>query len=62
MAPLMNAIAARRAISPDHLAAAHAIREFRNDIIHENLRAPRFTFPDCARDLGRFLSWLPNEW
>jgi hypothetical protein len=62
MRRLIDSIAARRGISPEHLAAAHAIREFRNDIIHENLRALRFTFSDCSRDLGKYLSWLPDGW
>jgi len=62
MRTLIDSVAARRAIAPDHVAAAHAIREFRNDIIHENLRDLRFTFSDCARDLGRYLSWPPDAW
>lgn len=62
MKPLMDSIAARRNIIAAHLTAAHSIRDFRNDIIHENLRDLRFTFPDCARELGKYLSWLPDAW
>ena len=62
MAVLMNSIAARRGMSPAHLAGAHSVREFRNDIIHESMRGLCFTFSDCARDLGKFLSWLPEQW
>lgn len=62
MMPLMNAIAARLGIGPDDLAGAHRIRDFRNDIIHENLRDARFTFSECLKALNTYLRWLPLNW
>lgn len=62
MSPLMDSIAARRRISAAELVAAHEVRIFRNDIIHENSRELRFTFSECARALGKFLRWLPDSW
>jgi hypothetical protein len=62
MRPLMESIARRRAMNDDDLARAHEVREYRNVIIHENLRDERFDFPSCRRTLGVFLSWLPLEW
>jgi hypothetical protein len=62
MQPLMESIARRRGMSDDDLAAAHAIRHYRNDVIHESLRDARFQFPECLRALGRYLRWLPMDW
>jgi hypothetical protein len=62
MRALMESIARRRSMNADDLALAHQIREYRNDIIHENLRDARFDFPQCLRGLGRFLRWLPLQW
>ncbi len=60
--PLMNRVAAMRGIAAPDLASAHAVREFRNDVIHENLRTIRLPFPECARNLGMFIRWLPMNW
>lgn len=60
--PLMNRVAVRCLISSADLARAHDVREFRNDIIHENLRNMRLSFDECKRNLGVFMRWLPIEW
>lgn len=62
MEPLMNAIASRCKMNPDHAAAAHDVRTFRNDIIHTGLLSPRFDLPASLSRLARFLSWLPPRW
>lgn len=62
MRRLMDSIAARRVMNADDLRLAHHIREYRNDVIHERLRDPRFDFPTCARAIGKYLFWLPEEW
>ena len=62
MRPLMSSIAARRKVSGSELAAAHQIREYRNDIVHENLRAASYRLADCSRALARFIARLPLEW
>ncbi|HTW93781.1 MAG TPA: hypothetical protein VMD30_03235 [Tepidisphaeraceae bacterium] len=58
----MNAIARRRQMSGEHLAGAHEVRDFRNDITHEGVREVVITFGDCKARLARFLSWLPLDW
>jgi hypothetical protein len=62
MRRLMNSIAARRGVNTEDLALAHQIREYRNDVIHEDLNDGRFDFPQCLRGLSLFLRWLPVEW
>jgi hypothetical protein len=62
MRRLMNSIAARRGVNADDLALANEIREYRNDIIHENLNDGRLDFYQCLRGISLFLRWLPVEW
>jgi hypothetical protein len=62
MEVLMDRVADRLDMSPVHRAAAHAIRDYRNDIIHQNPRALTHTFGDCAKALGTYLGWLPQQW
>jgi hypothetical protein len=62
MQPLMESIGRRRRMNNDDLASAHEIREYRNEIIHENPRSPRFHFSECSRALGKYLRWLPQDW
>lgn len=59
---LMERIASNQTMSLGHLADAHQVRDFRNEIVHRNLREARLTFGDCASRLGRYLSWLPVRW
>jgi hypothetical protein len=61
MRPLMDSIAARRRISENHLAAAHAIRDFRNDIIHEKFaRSSIYIFR--LRAIAGKISQLAPRW
>jgi hypothetical protein len=62
MRPLMESIARRRGMTDGDLTRANEIREYRNRIIHENLRDDRFGFPECLRALGLYLKWLPLKW
>lgn len=62
MRVLMDSIAARRSMSPEDLDEAHRVREYRNDIAHDNPRDAEFDFAACARAVGRYLRWLPHEW
>jgi hypothetical protein len=62
MRRLMNSVATRRGVNADDLALAHQIREYRNNLIHENLAAGRFDFYQCLRGLSLFLRWLLIEW
>ena len=59
---LMDRVADRLSMSAAHRAAAHEIREYRNEIIHQNPRALEYTYGDCAKALGMFLQWLPQNW
>jgi hypothetical protein len=59
---LIESIGARRRIDPPTLAAVHAVRTFRNEIAHRNTRVLRFDFDRCAKELGKYLSWLPERW
>jgi hypothetical protein len=62
MERLMNSIARRRRMSPEDLVAAHEVREYRNQVIHENLRTTLLDFHSCQRALGKYLRWLPVKW
>lgn len=52
MEVLMDRIADRVNMSPADRAAAHEIREYRNNLTHQNPRALRYTYGDCARALA----------
>jgi HAMP domain-containing protein len=62
MFDLMESIARRQDMNASDLAAAHGIREYRNDIIHESLRDGRFDFRTCLGDLSKYIRWLPGQW
>jgi hypothetical protein len=62
METLMDRIADRVSMAPEPLAAAHEIRDYRNDIIHQNPRALAYTYGDSAKALGTYLGWLPQNW
>ena len=62
MTRLMDRVAARRRMDAATLANAHEIREFRNEIVHENVDVLVFDFGQCGKRLGNYLSWLPVEW
>lgn len=60
---LLDGIAARRAIPPGHLADAHAVREYRNSLVHERDEgmAP-ISIADARGHLCRFVAFLPLTW
>ncbi len=62
MKVLMDRIASNQTMSAGNLFDAHRVRDFRNDIVHHNVRDPRLTFRDCASRLGTYLRWLPVRW
>ena len=59
---VMDRVADLRGMSPAHRTAAHDVREYRNEIIHERLRTARLPFHECKSQLGRFVNWLPEAW
>ena len=59
MQPLIDSIARRRNMDATTLDAAHDVRRYRNEIIHENLRDARLDFARCTRGVARYVSWLP---
>ena len=62
MEPLMDAIGSRRHMPAGHLQAAHEVREYRNDVVHDHLRNTIFDFAECRSRLARFVSMLPRTW
>src|SRR5665213_1825987 len=59
---LINRVAAIRKIAPADLSQVHDVRDFRNDVIHENVRNMRLSFDVCKRNIGIFIKWLPVDW
>jgi hypothetical protein len=59
---LINSLATRRPVDPTTLSTVHDLRDFRNEIVHENLQVLRYDFSQVARGLAKFLSYLPREW
>jgi hypothetical protein len=60
---LLEGIAARRGIPPDRLAGAHAVREYRNSLVHERDDgvAP-ISIAEARGRLCRFFAFLPPTW
>jgi hypothetical protein len=60
---LLDGIAARRGISPDRLAGAHAVREYRNSLVHERDEAMApISIAEARGHLCRFFAFLPPTW
>lgn len=60
---LLDGIAARWVIPPDQLAGAHAVREYRNSLVHERGKnQPETPIAKARRPLCRFFSFLPPTW
>lgn len=60
---LLDGVGARRRISYDQIADAHAVREYRNSLVHERKEQVEAIAIDLARSrLCRFLSFLPVTW
>lgn len=62
MGVLMDRVADRLNITTPVRQAAHEIREYRNDVIHQNPRALQFDYSDCAKALGNYLGFFPQRW
>jgi len=60
---LMDGVAAKRRVPNDWIADAHAVRDYRNLLVHEGEEEPTPIPIDNARgNLCRFLSLLPIDW
>jgi hypothetical protein len=60
---LLDGIAARRGIPPDRLASAHAVREYRNALVHERDEAMApISIAEARGSLCRFFAFLPPIW
>ncbi|MBI4581243.1 MAG: hypothetical protein HY718_16190 [Planctomycetes bacterium] len=59
---VIDRIAARQYIPADVLDGAHAVREYRNDVIHDGLRTPRLPLHDCKSRLAKYISYFPPVW
>ena len=60
--PLVDSLAARRAVDPVTLATVHDLRAFRNEIVHENLQVLRYDYAQVAKGLAKFIAYLPLNW
>lgn len=60
---LLDGVAARCDIPPGRLAEAHAVREYRNSLVHERDEemAP-ISIAEARGSLCRFLAFLPPNW
>jgi hypothetical protein len=58
---LMNRIASHQHMRTDTLESAHAVRNFRNALVHGGL-APPITIDEAKKYLCQFLSDLPRHW
>ncbi len=58
---LMDRLVLRCNMPIDHVAKAHAVREFRNTLVHGG-RRESLTIGDARSCLCKFLSGLPREW
>lgn len=63
MEQLMEAIAARCVMQQDWRDQAHAVREYRNSLVHEEAAAvAAIALPEARKRLSRFVSRLPLDW
>jgi hypothetical protein len=60
---LIDSIATQRHVPTDVIRDVHAVREYRNDLVHEREDAgDRIPIPQCRRRLCQFFGRLPVEW
>lgn len=60
---LIESIGRGRNVPSDWLAATHAVREYRNSLVHEgNEEVIKLTLANTRQHLCRFLSRLPENW
>ncbi len=64
MAELLDSIAGRRGIPDEQRTNAHAVREYRNSLVHEREDDDIAAIPlaTARGHLCRFFSFLPREW
>jgi hypothetical protein len=61
--PLNNKIRDRVHIAIDDADNVHAVRCFRNTLIHDDANpAPPVSMREATRSLGIFIGWLQQEW
>jgi hypothetical protein len=61
--PLINKIKDRAHIANDDALKAHAVRAYRNTLIHDDAQpAPSVSIRDATHDLGTFIAWLQRYW
>ena len=60
---LLESLAGSRSVSKDALKNAHAVREFRNALVHERQDAPdAISLAQARHHLCTFVSFLPRKW
>jgi hypothetical protein len=63
MRDLLNGVAARRSIPPADLENAHAVRQFRNSLVHEGgEEADPIPLAVVRKYVCTFFKWLPDNW
>ena len=59
---LIDRIAAARRTNTAARRGADKVRDYRNDVVHDQTQARPLSFEDCLSGLNCFLSWLPPKW
>jgi hypothetical protein len=59
---LLEGIAAMRYIPDEQRNDAHAVREYRNSLVHEREEVEPIPIAEARRYLCRYFSFLPYEW
>ncbi len=62
MEKLLDNIAAYRTMKEDDFYYANEVRKYRNELIHEHKKDPKYDFLTCLSRLAKFVSWLPLHW
>ena len=60
---LLNRVKDRTGIPKSDAAEAHAVREYRNMLVHDQtLSAAEFSMREATKILGKFMGWLQRYW
>ncbi|MBV8557715.1 MAG: hypothetical protein JO116_19295 [Planctomycetaceae bacterium] len=60
---LVNGTAARHAIPHDYIENVHAVRNYRNDLVHERVEVGEpISIAKARGDVCRFFGFLPPDW
>jgi hypothetical protein len=62
MKPLMISLAAYCQMNADDINDAHAVREYRNRVIHNHQREQQLDFSTALSRLNKVIRWLPKQW